>query len=105
MSTESNVIDKIKTVEDQALAVRQGALETAREINAEALRQAARIMERAAGEADAAAKDIISAASERASAITAAAAMRADEEAERIITETEPKLDAAASVIIERILK
>ena len=105
MSAENDVIDIIKTVEDQALSVRQGALEAAREIVAEARRQAARITEKAAGEAESAAKSIINEASLRASGIAAAAAARAAEEAELIKTETEPKLDAAAAVIIERILR
>lgn len=101
----ADVIDKIKAAENEALAIRQAALEAVREKVAQARRQAACIMERASKDADASANGIKNEASVRASGIAAAAAAEAAKEAARISAETEPKLEAAALIIVERILK
>ncbi|MHB1152893.1 MAG: hypothetical protein ACYCWE_12175 [Eubacteriales bacterium] len=105
MPVEYNTINKIKATENDAVAIRQAAIETGRAVITEAERRAAVMLETAAAEAEAAAKRIIKEASGRAAEHTAVAAKKAEEKAKSLIAETEPKLDTAAAVIIERILK
>lgn len=105
MSVEYNTINKIKATENEAVAIRQAAIETGRAVTIEAERKAAVMLETAAAEAEAAAKRIIKEASIRAAEHTVAAAKKAEEKAKKMTVETEPRLAAAAAVIIERILK
>ncbi len=105
MPIEDNTINKIKATENEAVSIRQAAIETGRAVITEAERRAAVMLETAAAEAEAASKRIIKEASGRAAEHTAIAVKKAEDKAKSLIAGTEPKIDIAAAVIIERILK
>lgn len=105
MPVEYNAINKIKDVENDAVAIRQAAIESGRAVTIEAERKAAVMLETAAAEAEATAKRIIKEASGRAVQHTAVAVKKAEDKTKNMIAETEPRLAAAVAVIMERILK
>ncbi len=105
MSAEYDAINKIRAAESDAVAIRQAAIETVRAVKAEAERNAAVLLDRAAAEAETISKRIIEEASVNANKQKADAAEKAEEKAKKMMTEKESRIETAVNFIIERILK
>lgn len=105
MSVQTDAINKIKAAETEAAAIRQAAIEAGRGVTTEAERKASALLRNAGTDADSNSKRIFSEAEKRAAGYIADAVKKADDKAKKMTGEAETKLDAAAAVIIERILK
>lgn len=105
MSVQTDAINKIRAAETEAAAIRQTALEAGRAITAEAERKAAVLLGSAREDADSMTKRILREAERCAAEYAADAANKAGDKAKKMTDEAETRLNEAAAVITERILK
>jgi V/A-type H+-transporting ATPase subunit G/H len=105
MSVQADAINKIKTAETEAAAIRQAAIDAGRAVIAEAEKKAAVLLKNAESDADSNSKRILSEAEKRAAGYIADAVKKADDKAKKMTAQAETRLNDAAAVIIERILK